>query len=130
MVQERQEVSIPQSVLGRVTRAASRTGKSRQDVTQFLGGDDLEVEAQKRLDEAVFHSLAVVDAGVGLGQTADEQALVCTEHPVIQLDLKKEESNWLHHRVKSQSKHPHPWVTTLGVKGQRGQRSSHDNREK
>lgn len=87
MVQQRQEISIPQPVLCRVTHPASH---ARQDVTQFLGGDDLEVEAQQRLDEAVLHSLAVVRSCVGLAQTAYEQALVCTEHPVIQLDLKKD----------------------------------------
>lgn len=90
VVQERQEVSIPQPVLGRVTRPARCAGKSGQDVTQSLGGDDLEVEAHERLDEAVFDSLAVVDTCVRLGQTADEQALVCTQHPVIELDLNKD----------------------------------------
>lgn len=38
----------------------------------------------------MLDSLAVVDTRVGLGQTPDEQALVCTEHPVIELDLKKD----------------------------------------
>lgn len=46
VVQEGEEVSVPKPVLGRVTSAASRRrGKSRQDVTQFLGRDDLQVEA-------------------------------------------------------------------------------------
>lgn len=47
---------------------------------------------QQRLNEAVFDGLAVVDTRVGLGQTPDEQALVCTEHPVIELDLKKRQT--------------------------------------
>lgn len=87
MVQERQEISIPQPVLGRVTYPSSCSGKY---VTQFLGGDDLEVEAQQRLDKAVFDSLAVVDTCVRLGQTAYEQALVCTQNPVIELELKED----------------------------------------
>lgn len=37
----------------------------------------------------MLHGLAVVDAAVGLAQAAYEQALVGTEHPVIQLDLEK-----------------------------------------
>lgn len=41
----------------------------------------------------MLDSLAVVDTRVGLGQTPDEQALVCTEHPVIELDLKKDRQN-------------------------------------
>lgn len=86
MVQQRQEVSVPDAVLGRVSRAAGG-GEAGQDVSKLLGGDDLQAEAQQGLDEAVLHSLAVVDAGVGLAQTADEEALVCAQHTVIQLDL-------------------------------------------
>lgn len=66
VVQERQEVSVPQPVLGRVTCPTSYTGKSRKDVSQFLCRDDLEVEAQQRLDKAMFHSLAVVNPCVSL----------------------------------------------------------------
>lgn len=42
----------------------------------------------------MFDSLAVVDPGVRLGQAAYEQALICTEHPVIELDLKKDTENF------------------------------------
>lgn len=70
-----------------MAQAASRTGKSGQNVPQFVCGDDLEAESQQRLNEAVFDGLAVVDAGVGLGQAADQETLVCTKHPVIHLNL-------------------------------------------
>lgn len=88
MVQEREEIPIPQPVLGGLVDPAVCGGGPGEDFTHLLGGDDLEVEAEQRLDEAVLHGLAVVDAHVGLGQAADEQALVCPEKPVIELDLK------------------------------------------
>lgn len=88
VIQERQEIPIPQPVPGGLVDAAVRGGKPGQDFAQLLGGDDLEVEAEQRLDEAVLHGLAVVDARVGLRQAADEQALLCPENPVIELDLK------------------------------------------
>ena len=75
-------------MFSRVIYPAPRGGNPREDVSQPLSGDDLEVEAQEGLDEAVFHSLTVVDAGVRLGQAAYEEALVCPEQPVIQFDLK------------------------------------------
>lgn len=87
VVQEREEVPVPQPVLGRLVRHAVRGGKPGEDLAQFLGGDDLEAEAEQRLDEAVLHGLAVVDARVGLGQAADEQALLRPESPVVELDL-------------------------------------------
>lgn len=74
-------------MLGWVAQAASRTRKSGQNVPQFVRGDDLEVESQQRLDEAMFHGLAVVDSRVRLGQAADQETLVCTQHPVIHLNL-------------------------------------------
>lgn len=88
MVQEREEIPIPQPVLGGLVHPAVCRGGPREDFTHLLGGDDPEAEAEQRLDEAVLHSLAVVDAHVGLGQAADQQALVCPEDPVIELDLK------------------------------------------
>lgn len=66
MVQQRQEISVPQPVFWGVTHAASCAGNPWKDVAQSLGGDDLEVEAQEGLNEAVFNSLAVVDARVRL----------------------------------------------------------------
>lgn len=87
VVQEGQEVSVPQPVLCRVAHAAPCWGRPRQDVAQLLCGDDLQVEAQQRLDEAVFHRLAVVDARVRLAQATDEEALVRPEQPLVQLDL-------------------------------------------
>lgn len=66
MVQEREEISVPHPVLGRLTYAASRTGEPWKDVAQFLGGDYLEVEAQEGLNEAVLNSLAVVYTSVRL----------------------------------------------------------------
>lgn len=97
VVQERKEIPIPQPVLGGLVDPGVRGRKRGEDFTQFLGGDDLEVEAQQRLDEAVLHGLAVVDARVGLGQAADEQALLCPEHPLIELDLENKPAcvKWL-----------------------------------
>lgn len=45
------------------------------------------MEAEQRLDEAVFHRLAVVDARVRLAQAADKEALVRPEQSLIHLDL-------------------------------------------
>lgn len=85
MVQEGEEVPVPQPVLG---GPGVGSGGPGEDFAHLLGGDDLEVEAEQRLDEAVLHSLAVVHARVGLGQAANEQALVGAQNPVIELDLK------------------------------------------
>lgn len=75
-------------MFGRVIYPAPCGGESREDVAQPLSGDDLEVEVQQGLDEAVFDSLTVVDASVRLAQATYEEALVCPEQPVIQFDLK------------------------------------------
>lgn len=92
VVQEGKEIPIPQPVLGGLLDpggggGGGGGGKPGEDFAQFLGGDDLEVEAQQRLDEAVLHGLAVVDARVRLGQAADQQALLRPEQPLIELDL-------------------------------------------
>lgn len=90
VVQQGEEIPVPHPVLGRLVGGAVGGGQFREDFAQLLGRDDLEVEAEQRLDEAVLHGLAVVDAAVGLGQAADQQALLRPEKPLVELDLKSQ----------------------------------------
>lgn len=101
VVEERQEVSVPHPVFGRVTRASSGPGKSREDVGQPLSGNDLEAEAQQGLDEAVLNGVAVVHARVGLSQAADQQPLVSAQNPIVQLDLKQKKNKPIRKENKS-----------------------------